>query len=446
MLPVVGVPRTVQRQMRPYRDLFRRSEGFEYVSRYVTGLLVSPNKTSQGIYAAQVWEGDSPSYRAMHEAVFEAGWDAEELLPRHRSLIAPEHRGRGREVISLDWTLVHHERGPHIYGTAKSYDYVKKRMGRFQTVVTGVIANRQLIDGIEVRIQEPSVCKEEETYLKATVQASYEQMEQARTRLLELLHHLEHRLAYKKRTEIVVEMVAQLEEEGQFPHADYAFDNGVLTVELARLIESKGKHWVSELESSRHILWKDAWRRIDDVALELRQQHPESFRRVQVRCRNGERKEFWAFTKTVRLKRYERKRIALVHEQADLADVPRFLVTDAVHWESGRMIETWSFRWAAEVFHEFSKQGTGLEAAQVRNEEAVTRHLRLSCLAQSLLQRTPTIASTSEQFAFAKGAITFGQRCRAITREVFSSVLSLAQRLFAGGYTCEQVTEVLMPA
>jgi hypothetical protein len=110
------------------------------------------------------------------------------------------------------------------------------------------------------------------------------------------------------------------------------------------------------------------------------------------------------------------------------------------------MIETWSFRWAAEVFHEFSKQGTGLEAAQVRNEEAVTRHLRLSCLAQSILQRTPTIASTSEQFAFAKGEKTFGQRCRTITREVFHSLISFAQRLFAGGYSCDQVTEALMPA
>jgi hypothetical protein len=446
MLPVVGVPKTVQRLMRPYRDLFRRSEGFEYVSRYVTGLLVSPNKTSQGIYAAQVWEGDQPGYRTMHEAVFEAGWKAEELLPRHRQLIAPEHRNRGREVISLDWTLVHHERGPHIYGVTKSYDYVDRRMGRFQTTVTAVVANRQLIDGIGVQIQEPDISKEEEVYLKATVQASYEQMEQARTRLLEILHHVEHKLAYKKRTEIVVEMVQQLEEEGNFPQADYAFDNGVLTVELTRLIESKGKHWVSEIESSRLILWKDEWRRIDEVARELREQHPESFRKVSVHCRNGAQKEFWAFTKTVRLKKYARKRIVIVHEQDELSDHPRFLVTDAVHWESGRIIETWSFRWAAEVFHEFSKQGTGLEAAQVRNEEAVNRHLRLSCLAQSILQRTPTVVSTSEQFAFAKGAITFGQRCRAITREVFSSLLSVAQRLFAGGYSCEQITEALMPA
>ena len=160
----------------------------------MTGLIVSPNKTLQGIYAKQVWEEDKPSRRAMHEAVFEAGWDAEELLPRHRSTdCARSIANRGREVISLDWTLVHHERGPHIYGMTKSYDYVERRMARFQTTVTAVIANRQLIDGIDVQIQEPSVCKEEEAYLKATVQASYEQMEQARTRLLELLHHMEHR-------------------------------------------------------------------------------------------------------------------------------------------------------------------------------------------------------------------------------------------------------------
>ena len=135
-------------------------------------------------------------------------------------------------------------------------------------MVTAVIANRQLIAGSELQIQEPSAGKEEEAYLQATGQASYEQLEQARTRLLELLPHLEHRLAYQNRTEIVVAMVGQVEEEGKFAQADYAFDNGVLTLELTRLIESKGKPWVSEVESSRHILWKDRWRRIDEVATE----------------------------------------------------------------------------------------------------------------------------------------------------------------------------------
>jgi hypothetical protein len=263
---------------------------------------------------------------------------------------------------------------------------------------------------------------------------------------LELLPHLEHKLAYKRRPEIVGERVAQGETAGQFPQAEYAFDKGVLTLELTRLIESKGNPWGSELESSRPMLWQDRWCRSAEVATELGQRHPERFRKVSVRCRKGEQKGFWAFTKSVRLKRYGRERLASVPERDELADSPRFLVTEAVHGESGRSSETGSFRRAAEGFHEFSKQGTGLEAAQVRTEEAVTGHLRFSCLAQSLLQGAPAVASTSEHFAFAKGEQTLGKRGRAITREVFHSLISCAQRLFAGGYSCEQVTEALMPA
>ncbi len=46
-------------------------------------------------------------------------------------------------------------------------------------------------------------------------------MEQARTRVLELLHYHHHRLAYKKRIEIVVEMVAQLQQAATLvPGAD----------------------------------------------------------------------------------------------------------------------------------------------------------------------------------------------------------------------------------
>src|SRR6516162_5570658 len=56
-------------------------------------------------------------------------------------------------------------------------------------------------------------------------------------------------IGYKKRTEMALEVVQQLEQEGHFPQAHYASDNGVLTLELTRCIESVGKHWGSELES-----------------------------------------------------------------------------------------------------------------------------------------------------------------------------------------------------
>jgi len=382
----------------------------------------------------------------MHEAVFEAGWDAEKLMPCHRAVIAPAYRGHGRVVLSLDWTYAHHERGPKIWGVKPAWDHVERRMVPYQTVVTAVVASRTRLDGVEVVVQSPDRRAEEEGYLQETVRQSYEQMEEARQRLLELLHHLQHRLGYKKRTEMALAIVQQLEQEGHFPQAHYAFDNGVLTSDLTRYIERIGKHWVSEIECSRHIQWQGQWRRVDAVATLLRQEHPESFRRVAVRCRNGETKQFWTFTKVVRLKRYGPKRLVMVHETADLGDAPRFLLTDARHWESGRVIETWSYRWAAEIFHEFGKQVTGLEAAQVRKEEAVKRHFRLSCVAQSLLQEASASGTETERFAFAKGETTFGQRVRTIAREVLHGLLQCAAHLFAQGRSCEAVLDLLMPA
>src|SRR5919106_1225194 len=141
MLPITCVPQAIAKGMESFRKIFCRAEGFEHVCRFITGLIISPNKTLQGIYDAQVWEGEAPSRRALHEAVFEAGWDSGAFIEQHRAEVAQAYRGRGRQVISLDWTLAHHERGPEIHGVTKGYDYVERRMSLFQTVVTAVVSH-----------------------------------------------------------------------------------------------------------------------------------------------------------------------------------------------------------------------------------------------------------------------------------------------------------------
>jgi len=82
----------------------------------------------------------------------------------------------------------------------------------------------------------------------------------------------------------------------------------------------------------------------------------------------------------------------------------------------------------------------------VRKEEAVTRHFRLSCVTQSLIQRAPAQASTSERYELAEGNITFGQKVRAVAREAFRALLELVRRWFSEGQPCEQVLAKLMPA
>ena len=448
MWPLVRIPKTIASGMAAYRSVFCRDAGFEHISRYISGLLLSGNKTLQGIHSQWVFPVRATvSRRAMHEAVFEAGWDRERLMVQHRATVSQQHHGHGPEVISIDWTFAHHERSKQIYGVKRAYDYVEKRMSRYQTVMTVAVANRQRVDGLAVDVQFPNYQAEEKAYLAMTSQEHYEEMAQVQQRLVELLHYQKNRLAYRKRTEIAVELVQQIEAEGQFPHPPYAFDNGVLCRPLTEAIEQVGKHWVSELEGSRLILWSGEWQRVERVATTLRHEHPESFRPYSVPARNGTAKTYWAFTKVVRLKKYGRKRLVIVHETADLSDPPRYLLTDALTWESGRIIRTWTYRWPVEVFHEFCKQGAGFEAAQLRNEEAVKRHFCLSCLAQSLLHQAPLAGKTSERFSWADDAQpSLGQHRYGLAREALEPLLELAKVCFDQGQSVADVLEVLMPA
>ena len=101
MLPIGGGPDAIRKGLRPYREVFRRAKGFAGVSRDVTGVSVSPNKRLQGSHAEQVGEAQKPTRRTRHEAVWEAGREAENLLPRPRARIAPEHQKLRREVLAL---------------------------------------------------------------------------------------------------------------------------------------------------------------------------------------------------------------------------------------------------------------------------------------------------------------------------------------------------------
>ena len=209
MLPITRIPETIAKGMAKFRSIFCRDEGFEHVSRYVTGLILSPNKTLQGMYDLQVWDRQAPSRRAMHAGVFEARWDDTALMQRHRAAVADDYHRRGRTVISLDWPLVHHKRGPQIYGVQRAYDYVAHRTSLLQTVVTAVVANRQVFDGLDVIVQNPLDLHAEEAYLQETAKGSDEQMDAGRQRLLELLQYHLHRRLDRKRTALGVELVRQ---------------------------------------------------------------------------------------------------------------------------------------------------------------------------------------------------------------------------------------------
>src|ERR671918_1601359 len=96
MLPIIRVPEILTKGMESFRKIFCRAEGFEPICRFITGLILSSNKTLQGIYDLQVWEGEAPSRRAMHEAVFESGWDGAAFIDRSYATVG-DRKNKGIE-------------------------------------------------------------------------------------------------------------------------------------------------------------------------------------------------------------------------------------------------------------------------------------------------------------------------------------------------------------
>ena len=129
----------------------------------------------------------------MHAAVFEAGWDSEGLLSRHRAVITGAHRGRGLEVIDLDCIYVHPDRGPESYAAKRTYDHVEGRMSTYQTLVTAVVVNADRIDGLAVDVQFPNYPSEALDYLNMTAQDHYPDLDSARQRFIDLLPYHQNR-------------------------------------------------------------------------------------------------------------------------------------------------------------------------------------------------------------------------------------------------------------
>lgn len=186
--------------------------------------------------------------------------------------------------------------------------------------------------------------------------------------------------------------------------------------------------------------------RIDEVAKTLKEQGAERFQKRKIRLRNGKIKEFFFFSKVFRLRKgWGKKKVVIVYEKEDFSDEPGFLICNSNDYRAEKIIQLWSYRWTCEIFHDFGKEVTGLEKAQVRNKESVMRHLRLCALSQSLLQDTETQPSAREKFNFADGAITVGQKVMKIAKEALQAIIQFTQNMTKQNWSEEKIMDTLMP-
>ena len=73
------------------------------------------------------------------------------------------------------------------------------------------------------------------------------------------------------------------------------------------------------------------------------------------------------------------------YRQEDLDDEPVFIIANRLHWQALGITRTRRHRWPVEVYHEEGK-AEGLDQYQLRDFEAIGRHVALVATVYSLLR------------------------------------------------------------
>ncbi len=108
------------------------------------------------------------------------------------------------------------------------------------------------------------------------------------------------------------------------------------------------------------------------------------FGMIKVRYK-GQRETYYSYCRSHRVKNFGKQRLVINHCKEDLSDSPRFYISNRLNWQAPGITRIRRHRWPVEVYHEEGK-AEGLDQYQVRDFEAIIRHIALVAVVYSLLR------------------------------------------------------------
>jgi len=94
---------------------------------------------------------------------------------------------------------------------------------------------------------------------------------------------------------------------------------------------------------------------------------------------------YYSYCKTHRIHNFGKQRLVINHRQSDLSDAPLFFISNKLNWQATGITRIRRHRWPVEVYHEEGK-ADGLDQYQIRDFNAISRHIALVAVTYSLLR------------------------------------------------------------
>lgn len=403
MLPLVEIPTIVQHYAPFFASVFS-PQAFQQFQRYLSGLIVSENKTVDGINRLFVL--DTRNQSSLNRLLTESPFDIKAL---HRARLAllqslPGAQMKPKGVLSIDDTLLSHY-GQHFDQIAYLYDSTQKCYVWAHNLVNLHYSDDLTDYPIDFSLWKPADLDRIEAGLTVAgipIRASKYDLKSRdakkwRQYLLGLWRRHQHKPEVGKLYQSKLILAQQLicDFVAEYPHAKFpvTFDNWYTQPAFCRFLNKTLKvPYVGTLASDNLLTLKTGQQRLDAFDARLKQEHKQSmknvgnpiFRKLSITYK-GVKETYYSYCKTHHIHNFGKHRLVINHRQADLSDSGTYFISNQLKWQAGGITRIRRHRWPVEVYHEEGKVD-GLDQYQIRDFQAIARHIALVAVTYSLLR------------------------------------------------------------
>lgn len=399
-MPITAYPSIITNNLKHFEEFFSKPQ-LEHFAQYLTGLIVSENRTVQGINDSFICHKDQSN---LNRFLTEAEWSEERVEQKRVELIKQELRGMSTKhgALYLDDTILHKERGKKIEAVGKYFDSATNTYTLGHNLVTSQLAikGRQFPLGFR-RYQKYDESPKD----------------------------------FKTKLELAYELVRDADLAG-YPFCVVGFDAWYFSKEFTEKIERLGKDWVTQCKSNRKVVINN--RRVE-ISGWLKGLPAEKFKKSEI---DGE--IYYCFQRVCLMTKQGWVKIVAYHKQEDLLDEVVILVSNRLDWDERKVISIYRGRWSIETFYEDTKQNLGFEDYEMRKLRGIIRHWYLVFLAYTLLQ-LGAFDSTLRRWLKAN-IDTIGEKCRFTATEIVKTFILFVLRLKELNYDANEImTLVYLP-
>jgi hypothetical protein len=411
MIPLVGFPELVEYYAPFFADVFSTAAFVEF-KRYISGLLISENKTVEGINRLCVCESRNQS--SLNRMLTQSPFALESLEEKRFEVLdsVPETRMKQTGVLSVDDTLLTHY-GKHFEKIAYLYDHVHSGYAWAHNLVSVHYSDDFTDYPVTYQLWEPVDPDALEAGLTAAhvkLRASKQTLKETapekwRKYLLGVWRRNQHRPDVAKLYTSKLRIAECLLEHWTRSHPDLqlpvTFDNWYTQPGFCQFLNDiLHLAYVGTLAPSDEVILKTGTENLKEFAARLKHEHldgveqgrPPVFKPISIPYK-GQREQYFSYCATHKLPNFGKHRLVINHTKADLSDSPVFLMSNRLYWQAPGITRIRRHRWPVEVYYEEGK-AEGLDQYQLRDFAAVQRHVALIAVVYSLLrtaQYDPTL-------------------------------------------------------